>query len=313
MNEIIELTHPSQLQRNESHIWGVKTRSDGPGSQSTLYLLQYFRDFHSGHRQYGLGFKTFDGIIQSGTLQVVNFAIGFTINPVTIAVMYEKKPGDLQFNRSYQIICDIDVFHYARVFRIGILDNINILKQTPEEVSIEHFGTSDISKLISYIPNRSAFSKRMSLEYANRMGLVPPHELERARVPLLGTHQLYQPTFQRNEQRSSFFVRQYPYWHSVSDIFRDNVRDRDREIQDRMRSMVTVPRSERRKLLTNGALSAMLVQRLSQPPPHGPRTNTIKHFADMHRRVHKIQLPKSRESDGGSKKANKANTRKKRH
>ena len=289
MNEIIELTHPSQLQRNESHIWGVKTRSD-----ATLYLLQYFRDFHSGHQfQYGLGFKTFDGIIQSGTLQVVNFATGFTINPVTIAVMYEKKPGDLQFNRSYHIICDIDVFHYARVFRIGILDNINILKQTPEVVSIEHFGTSDISKLISYIPNRSAFSKRMSLEYANRMGLVPPHELERARVPLLGTHQLYQPTL-RNEQ---FFFR-----------------DRDiKIIQDRMRSMVTVPRSERRKLLTNGALSAMLVQRLSHPPPHGPRNNTIKHFADMHRRVHKIQLPKSRESDGGSKKANKANTRKKRH
>ena len=296
MNEIIELTHPSQLQRGNR---------DGPGSQSTEYLLQYFRDFHTGPQfRCGLG----DGIIQSGTLQVVNVARGFALTPVTILVMYEKKPGDLQFNRSHQIICDIDVFHYARVFRIGILDNINIHKQTPEEVSIQHFGTSDISKLISYVPNRSAFSKRMSLEYANRMGLVPPHELERARVPLLGTHQLYQPTFQRNEQRRSLF-------DIFRDIFRDNVRDnvRDREIQDRMRSMVTVPRSERRKLLTNGALSAMLVQRLSHPPPHGPRTNTIKHFADMHRRVHKIQLPKSRESDGGSKKANKANTRKKRH
>ena len=140
MNEIIELTHPSQLQRGHR---------DGPGSQSTEYLLQYFRDFHTGPQfRYGLG----GGIIQSGTLQVVNVSIGFALTPVTIIVMYEKKPGDLQFNRSHQIICDIDLFHYARVFRIGILDNINIHKQTPEEVSIQHFGTSDISKLISYVP-----------------------------------------------------------------------------------------------------------------------------------------------------------------
>ena len=72
-------------------------------------------------------------------------------------------------------------------------------------------------------------------------------------------------------------------------------------VQRQLSEMVEVPREERDKLLTKGAMSAELMRHFSQHPHIGTR-DTRKFFMNMHGRVHGKK--------GGSKKLKKNKTRK---
>jgi hypothetical protein len=287
-----------------------------------LYLYQFIRDVWH---------------IKRGTLDIGEFRLWKRLVDSTMRyytsfyVIYQMKPGETRFNKqNYPNLCPpAEFFQDVRVFYLGDI-GYNISESvTPEQVANKYFGSSDFSKIFSYISNRDYFNRRKSLEYAAKMGTPLHTELAVAKtVPLLGTH--------HHPEVKSTFQKYWDAWDEVASTDSDSQRQWDaasnglhrgmsaafgalslvpkiynkkKEIdseQKQIQEIVEVPESERDELLTKGALSAQLMQRLSQDPSVDPiagQRHKKKMFMALHNRVH------SNKPGGGSNKS-KSRTRK---
>lgn len=327
MNKITEL---KTLQDLHDHKYAIF--SPNP----PLYLYEYIRDV---------------GEIKRGTLQLAQawWFISTPISPneasnMRLNVHYQMSPSDLEFSRKVDMYPVVALFKDVRVFYLGDI-GYELIKSSPEQVAKKYFGSSDFSKFFLYISNRADFNERMSLEYANKMNLVPPNALAAAKqVPLLGTHhhslppkmstvqkylkaakQSYYDDFSRSTlydtmmavplTMASFgtYSRSPPMSAALgalslvplARIIHEYKKDIDKDetnVSRQLSEMVEVPRKERDKLLTKGAMSAELMRRMSKDPRVVGNRTTRNNFMTMHRYLHGKK--------GGSKKLKKNKTRK---
>ena len=274
--------------------------------------------------------------IQRGTLQI------FTIldrlpeyydNPsriVTLYVSYEMTPGETKFKKEDKLI-QVNLFQLFQDARLVHLGHIGITESvTPEQVANKYFGSSEF--FFNMFPNRVYFNKRNTLKHAANLGLIPRYtESALTRIPLLDTHHPVKPI-------KSTFQKYWDAWDEVASTDSDSQRqwdaasnglhrgmsaafgalslvprvynqktktDSEQTKQKRIQEMVEfVPKAERSSGLTKGALSTLLMQRLSQHPS----VNKIKTFGTLHNRVHSQSKP-----SGGSKKSKTRKSRKNRH
>jgi hypothetical protein len=335
MNQIKEMRTFKDLWKHENKL----TRDYDFRLSRWLYLCQYIGDVElfdvpSSYKWENVSMTP----IQRGTLQI------FTIldrlpeyydNPskiVTLHVAYEMTPGETKFKKEDKII-QVNLFQLFQDARLVHLGHIGISESvTPEQLANKYFGSSDFSKLFSYLPNRGYFNRRKSLEYAAKMGTPLHTELTVAKtVPLLGTH---------HHPEKSTFQKYWDAWDKVASTDSEDsqrqwdaasnglhrgmsavfgalslvpkIYNKKKEIdseQKQMQEMVEVPESERDELLTKGALSTLLMHRLSQNPSVDPiagQRDAIKMFMKLHKRVH------SHKPGGGSKKSKPRKSRKSR-
>lgn len=159
----------------------LKTRRELYYLQYDICLYEYIRDTTSLDT----------GLIKTGTLQLAKRSSDlygdYDYPTVNINVHYQMRPDETHFSK-FNSAVEVVLFKDVRVFYLGFIGRkLNYL--TPEEIAHKYLGSSDFSKFFSYISNRADFNRRMSLEYANDMELVPRHALAVAKtVPLLGTH-----------------------------------------------------------------------------------------------------------------------------
>jgi hypothetical protein len=238
-----------------------------------------------------------------------------------------------------------EFFKDVRVFYLGDIGYEISQSVTPEQVANKYFGSSDFSTIFSYISNRADFNRRKSLEYAAKMGTPLHAELAVAKtVPLLGTHhrpdkstvqkywdatkQSMVSPFMPNASTSSrlgILGRSYSLAAATGLAMNPTVPkklsaalavlsvlptawsiyNKKEEIDSRQKQMQEVPESERHELLTKGALSAKLINRLSQSQLVGQRDKK-KMVVYSHGRVHSHKSNTS----GGSKKSKTRKTRK---
>jgi hypothetical protein len=303
-----------------------------------LYLCQYIGDVElldvpSSYKWRNVSMTP----IQRGTLQI------FTIldrlpdyydNPsriVTLYVSYEMTPGETKFKKEDKII-QVNLFQLFQDARLVHLGHIGISESvTPEQVANKYFGSSDFSKIFSYLSNRVYFNKRNTLKHAANLGLIPRYtESALTRIPLLDTHHPVKPmksTFQKYwdawDEVASTDSDSRRQWDAASNglhrgmsaafgalslvpkIYKQKTKtDSEQTKQKQIQEMVEfVPKAERSSGLTKGALSTLLMQRLSQHPSVDQRDET-KTFVTLHGRVH------SRPPGGGSKKSKSRKTRK---
>ena len=281
--------------------------------------------------------------IQRGTLQIFEFLNIFWDNwlyffitkpnqVMTLGVYYEKTPGETRFNKFDKglNLIQVNLFQLMENVRLFYLGDIGqeIINSSPVDVIKKYFGSSEF--FFNMFPNHDYFNKRKSLEYAANLGVIPRYtESALTRIPLLGTH---------HPPMKSTFQKYWDAWNEVASTDSDSQRQwdaasnglhrgmsaafgalslvprvynqkkkTDSEQKQRIQEMVEVPASERSKLLTKGALSTQLMQRLSQHPSVG-QSDKIKTFGTLHNRVHSQPKP-----NGGSKKSKTRKSRKNRH
>lgn len=288
--------------------------------------------------------KDVDGLFQRGTLLLALVSSNLSAcsldprNPsrsVKINVYYEMKPGETEFKKTFYDLhgrtipwaFTVKIFQDARLFYLGDIGKEISESFTPEDAARKYFGSSDFSKIFSYISNRDYFNKRKSLEYAANLGLIPRYtESALARIPLLGTHhpvKPIKPTFQKywdawdevaltdSDSQRQWDAASNDLHRGMSAVFGTlsllpsvyNKKKKTDYAQKRIQEMEFVPASERSKSLTKGALSTRLMQRLS----YG-QSDKIKTFGTLHNRVHSQSKP-----SGGSKKHKSRKTLKTRH
>ncbi len=299
-----------------------------------LYLYQFIRDTENTKRgtldigEFHLWRKQ---LADSTTHYYTTYLVIYQMKPGEtrfIKYDYEKMCDPVEF------------FQDVRVFYLGDIGYAISKSVTPEQVANKYFGSSDFSTIFSYISNRADFNRRKSLEYAAKMGTPLDAELAVAKtVPLLGTHHrpeksTVQKYWDATKQSmvSPFMPNASPSSRleflgmslAAAGVVRNptvpkklsaalaalsvlptarSIYNKKKEIdseQKQIQEMVEVPESERDELLTKGALSTLLMQRLSQNPSVDPivgQHDKKKMFMALHGRVH------SNKSDGGSKKS----------
>ena len=132
-------------------------------------------------------------LIKTGTLQIAkrsgDLYGDYDYPTVNINVHYQKTPDETHFSKfEFNSAVEVVLFKDVRVFFLDFIGR-ELDYNTPEEIARRYLGSSDFLKVFSYMSNRADFNRRMSLEYANDMELVPHHALAVAKtVPLLGTH-----------------------------------------------------------------------------------------------------------------------------
>lgn len=304
--------------------------------QQRLYLCQYIGDVDLFYHYKKVSVTP----IQRGTLQIFKILdslheyYGNTSKILTLDVFYEKTPGETKFKKDFKLI-QINLFQLmenARLFHLGNIGKEISESFTPEDAARKYFGTSDFSKILSYAPKSVYFNKRKSLEYAANLGLIPRYtESAVTKIPLLDTHhppmkstfQKYWDAWNEVAAGASTDSDSQRQWDAAStDLHRGmsaafgalsllpSVYTKKKEIdyaqKKRMQEqeiVEKVPASERHKLLTKGALSTQLMQRLVQDssvhPIAGQRDKT-KMFETLHNRVHSRPKPNP---NGGSKKS----------
>ena len=314
-------------------------------SRRRLYLYQFIRDTENTKRgtlDIG-GFHLWKKqLADSTTRYYTNYIVIYQMKPGETRFMkygYEKRCDPVEF------------FKDVRVFYLGDIGYEISESVTPEQVAKKYFGSSDFSTIFSYISNRDDFNRRKSLEYAAKMGTPLDAELAVAKtVPLLGMHhrpekstvqkywdatkQSMVSSFMPNASPSSrleFLGVSLPLASATGLVMNPTVPknlsmglaalsvlpmarsiyNKKKEIDSQQKQMQEVPESERHELLTKGALSAKLIQRLSQRPSVAPVVSARdkkKMVMSLHNRVHSHSHKSN--TSGGSKKSKTRKTRK---
>ena len=334
MDQIKEMRTFNDLWEHENKL----TRDYDYRFSRWLYLCQYIGDVDlfdvpSRYKWQNVSMTP----IQRGTLQIftiVDRLPEYYDNPskiVTLRVAYEMTPGETKFKKEEKLI-QVNLFQLFQDVRLVHLGHIGISESvTPEQVANKYFGSSDFSKIFSYLSNRVYFNKRNTLKHAANLGVIPRYtESALTRIPLLGTHIPEKPTFQKYldawnqvvaSTDSEWEEDSQRQWYAAStNLHRGmsasfgalsllpSVYNKKKEIdsgQKRIQEMVEVPVSEHDELLSKGALSAQLMQRLSNGLTVGQRDKK-KMFMGLHNRVHSHKPKPS----GGSKKSKTRKTRK---
>jgi|688.fasta_scaffold315070_2 hypothetical protein len=195
MSMALSSTGSRYIQFDRDKMFELKTRQDLLGLTG-ICLYEYIRDTMSLDT----------GLIKTGTLQLAakcssNLYGDYDYPTVNINVHYQMRPGETHFSTVEGVSVEVVLFKDVRVFYLGFIGR-KLYYLTPEKIAHKYLGSSDFSKFFSYISNRADFNRRMSLEYANDMELVPRHALAVAKtVPLLGTHNHLLPPTQSSLQK----------------------------------------------------------------------------------------------------------------
>jgi hypothetical protein len=308
-----------------------------------LYLYQFIRDTGKTKRgtldigEFHLHLRTSDN--DSTMRYYTNYIVLYQMKPgQTQFIKYDYE----NYKKMCEIA---EFFKDVRVFYLGDIGYEISQSFTPEQAANKYFGSSDFSTIFSYISNRADFNRRKSLEHAAKMGTPLHAELEVAKtVPLLGTyHPPDKSTVQKywnatkesivspfmpnasTSSRLGILGMSYPVAAAAGLVLNPtmptklsaalaalsvlptawSIYNKKEEIDSRQKQMQEVPESERHDLLTKGALSATLINRLSQNPLVRQRDKT-KMVGYSHGRVHSHKSTTS----GGSKKSKTRKTRK---